>query len=161
MDEKNLMQLVEQTTFNVASVSKQMGLLASAVTNLKVDQKRLEDKVNTQCSEFKQFVEKYNENERIDADDQQEYVDAIKGRVSEILKSRGRRDLFGEFSKQCWNNAKTHSRMRGKGGFQTKKMYHREVVDYINAWEPYSYGTDGYIRHLDDLKKNKRRGALT
>ena len=158
MDEKNLMQLVEQTTFNIASVSEQLGLIASAVTNLKVDQKRLEDRVETQGNEFKQFVAKYNDNERIDADDQQEYVDAIKERVANILKGRDRDDLFGEFSKQCWNNAKSHSHMRGKGGFQTKKMYHREVIDYINAWEPYLYGVDGYIKHLDDLKESKRRG---
>lgn len=154
-NEFNLMDVVQQTAFNVAGISEQMGIIKSSVDNLKVNHARLEDRVNNNEIEFQQYREAARQKERVEAEEVKEYEDTITNRVTELLKDRGRFDLFGVFKRKCWCDAKRHSYMLGKSGVDTKKMFHQDVINYIGTWQPHGYGTDGYIEHIDSERSKK------
>ena len=151
-DNNELMEVVRQSALNIKSVSEQMGVIVTAVNDLKVRSAKLEDRVSNNEMAFDRFVEKQRMNERVEADERQEYADSIKGRVYRLLNEVNRLDLYGKFAAKCWNDCKSHSRMRGKTGFDTKKVDHNDVINFIGTWEPYSYGTMGYIEYLDSKK---------
>ena len=144
--------VVKQTAFNVAGMNEQMGLMKSAIDNLKIGHARLEDKVISNEDEFGRFKESLRQRERVEAEEVQEYDDAIRNRIGDMLGQRNRMDLYGAFARKCWIDSKRHSYMRGKSGVDTKRMYHNDVLNYIGTWEPYGYGVDGYIHHIDESR---------
>lgn len=155
-ENNELMEVVRQSAFNIKNISDQMGIITVAVNDLKIRSTRLEDRVNNNEESFNRYVEKQRMNERVEADERQEYADSIKGRVYRLLNEVNRLDLYGKFAAKCWNDCKSHSRMRGKHGCDTKKIDHKDVINFIGTWEPYSYGTMGYIEYLDSRKDGVR-----
>ena len=152
-DLNQVIEVVQKTAFNVAGISEQLGLCATRIGKNSAEILQVRNDLDDFKETYTRDREAARQRERVEAEEVQEYSDAISNRVSTLLRQRDRFDLYGSFCKRCWWDAKKHSALRGRGGIDTRKMFHLDVIAYINSWEPYGCGTEGYIRHLDSMPK--------
>ena len=152
MSAQDVQNALGQLALREATTKEQMGVLVEDMKSERIARLALDSRESSHYEEFLQYQEKQRQKERVDEAAAKEYGIAISNRITDLLSERNRFDLFGSFSKKCWIDAKKHSYMVGKHGMYTKQMYHTDVINYIGTWEPYGWGVDGYIEHLDSMK---------
>lgn len=150
MDTAKIEQLFGESARQLNEASTALGTLTARVTNLGVEHKKLADRENAHYQEFCDFREEQKENEYVSPAERQEIADAVQNRVTDILFSKGRMDIYGAFVRKAWSDAKRYGNVVGKGGVYTKRKHYKSAVEYIGTWIPYGYGIGGYIEHLDN-----------
>lgn len=150
MNTAKIEQLFGESARQIGENAAALGILQASVSNIRIEHKKLADRENAHYQEFCDFKEEQKENEYISPAECQEIATAIQNKVTDILFSKGRMDLYGKFAKKAWADAKKYSNVVGKGGVYTKRRHFAGVIDYIGVWQPYGYGSAGYIEHLDN-----------
>lgn len=164
MSEMNeLMEVVRQSAFNIQSVGEQMGLVAREVKDLKIQQLRLSEKMDTLDGR----LAKHERTERVSRTEQQTLRRAIHLRVNELLDIKFENGVVadesieddvkyrGGFISKCYHDARTYGRL-GTPYTETLRVDFSETLDYINAWIP-TNGVAGYKEYLDKRAEEKAR----
>lgn len=141
----------------VDSLVDGMGVLKNAVGDHEKHLMRHDEEISSMRSDFEAEKARNRNRERIEADEVNHITQAIKSRVKDLLDDSGRiGDMFGLFTAKCRIDAQRYSYYRGVNAVDTKRMYYRELLEYIGKWTPEGYGgVSGYISHIDE-KRRKR-----
>lgn len=162
-DIDGLKELMSLTARNVYAQSEQIGQLLGTVVELKQDFGSVKREISTikdDLGDVKQelTVTRFQAN-RIQS--------AIYNRVAELLKldfdggkvANGSIEMEeryrGGFISRCYTDARRKSKL-GTPYYATLRCDFKEVMEYIEAWEPeVKGGRDGYMQYLD-IRREKR-----
>lgn len=155
-----LMNVVKQTAFNVATISDQMGIITSEVKNLKLEQIRLADgldKVNSR-------MQKYEDNVRVTRHQAQNLRNTIHAKAATLLEIEYKdgiitteRGLYNDkyyrsgFISRLYVDARKQSRL-GTPYTETLQRDYEECLKFIADWNPPT-GVEGYKRYLDARRR--------
>lgn len=157
---QEMLDLQKQVGFNVASMSNALGVVATKVQEHDNRIATSENEINNLNKRIDDVNTRLNDSIKIDEEQMQTLTESINNRTRDLLAPRDRFDLFGRFTRQCWHESKKHSKVRGRGGSQTKKVYYNDCLNFIGNWEPMTFGgTDGYINHLDLIQSEKKNDS--
>lgn len=154
---EQLLTIAQQNTYSIQGLNSILTAHESRLSQVEVVQ-----------NEQAQRITAFEQNERIDRTDQRRMRNAVHARCYFLLdiKHEGGhvaresmsdyKEYFGAFTKKCYMDAKSHSRM-GDPYSETRKRDCEETMQYIESWQPeISYegmtGTKAYIKYLDDLR---------
>ena len=153
---EQLFAVAQQNTYSIQGLNNILTAHESRLSQIEVAQ-----------NEQAQRITAFEQNERIDRTDQRRMRNAVHARCYFLLgiKHEGGhvakesmsiyKGYFGAFTRKCYSDAKSHSRM-GDPFSETKKRHCEEAMQYIENWQPeISYegltGTKAYMKYLDDL----------
>lgn len=145
-DMQKLMNITGQTALNVDSMSKQLGIVASAVTTIRNDVDDLTGRMNI-----------LEQKEEITTEQASTINRAIRKRVGEIL-GNNEEDLARYrriFSASLYGDARKYAGL-GNTYPATKKENFQRVIDYVESWIP-SCGCSELKRKADDKAKARRK----
>lgn len=156
MNEMNeLMQVVRQSAFNIQSVSEQMGVVAREVKDLKLQQLRLSEKMDSLDTR----LQNHERTERVNRAESQNIRRSIHLRVNELLDIKFKDGVVAEesleddikyrggFISRCYHDARTYSKL-GTPYSETLSIDYLETMNYIGSWVPVC-GVTGYKEYLD------------
>lgn len=163
MSELNeLMQVVKQSAFNIQSVGEQMGIVATEVKSLKVQQLRMSE----QMDNLSDRMQGYEDRIRVSRSQAQTLRRAIHQRVIELLGIEyvegcvadwciaDDKKYRGGFISRLYHDAREYSRL-GTPYYETYNKDYLEVLEYINKWVPMR-GITGYKEYLDKRAEEAR-----
>lgn len=157
----NLLQIVEQTAFNVQGITKQMGIIATEIQNMQVEQRRFAEELGS----FRDRMQNYEDRVRVTRPQAQNIRQSIHARAAELLDIKyengvvARESLFADkyyrsgFISRCYSDARNQSRL-GTPYTETYQKDYRDVLDYIGSWIP-PMGVERYKKYLDDRRSAK------
>ena len=163
-DNNELMDIVKQTAFNIASVSEQMGILSSNVKDLKRDVIGIKQDIDDYKTKTDLRMQSYEDSVRVSRTQAQNIRNSIHARAAELLgivyKDGVITDKVGlyndkyyrsGFISRCYVDARKQSRL-GTPYTETLKRDYEEVLKFINEWDPPT-GKEGYKAYLDARRK--------
>lgn len=155
-----LMDVVKQTAFNVATISDQMGIITSEVKNLKIEQIRLADgldKVNSR-------MQRYEDNVRVTRHQAQNLRNSIHAKAATLLEIEykngiitNERGLYNDkyyrsgFISRLYVDARKQSHL-GTPYTETLQRDYEECLKFIADWNPPT-GVEGYKHYLDARRR--------
>lgn len=159
-----LQNIVNQTALNTRSISQQLGIIASAVTDLKAHAAQTDQKIEDMGNRMTGWEER----ERINRAQQRRLKRAVIERVNRVLgikvingavakeSQQIAKTYRSAFIRRCYIDAKNKSRM-GEPYYETTVRDYEDVMKYVESWVPeLSYdgytGTKAYIKYLNDLR---------
>ena len=159
-----LQNIVNQTALNTRSISQQLGIIASAVTDLKAHADQTDQKIEDMGNRMTGWEER----ERINRAQQRRMKHAVVERVNRILGIKVVNGVVAKeslkiaktyrsaFIRRCYIDAKNKSRM-GEPYYETTVRDYEDVMKYIESWVPEcSYdgytGTKAYIKYLNEMR---------
>ena len=159
-NEVTTLQQIQNAVGSLALSSKalaeSLGVMQTTIVDLGKRMMRSEEGISSLREDFEAEKARNRDRERIDADEVENITQAIKNRVTDLLKDVDRFDKFGSFTAKCRCDANRFSYYRGKNAVDTKRIYYRELLEYIGKWTPEGYGgVAGYINHLDSIQNRK------
>ena len=150
-----LMEIVKQTAFNIAGISEQMGILATEVKNIKLEQRKQAERI----AAVNDRMQNYEDRIRVGRPEAQNIRRAIHARVCDLLDIKYENGVVASdslyadkyyrsrFISRCYVDARKDSRL-GTPYYETYCRDYEEVLDYISRWEPPT-GTEGYKAYLE------------
>lgn len=158
VDMNQLLQITQNTAMSVSAQSKQMGLVLSTVNDLKEDVSSIKNEMAVLKQETTVTRAQAN---RIQS--------AIHARVNELLRiefeggrvadeSVGDEQRYrGGFISRCYTDSRKRSKL-GTPYYATLRCDFKEVMEYIEAWEPeVAGGINGYKRYLDIRREEREK----
>lgn len=138
------------------AVAESVGLIQKTITEHTKQIMGVKEDLSSFREDFEAEKARNRDRERIEADEVNNVTQAIKSRVTDLLTEANRFDVFGKFTAKCRCDAKRHSYYRGTNAVDTKRIYYRELLEYIGNWTPEGYGgVAGYLNHLDEFPKRR------
>lgn len=132
------------------AVAESVGVIQNTLTEHGRQIMGVKEDISSIREDFEAEKAKNRDRERIEADEVNNVTQAIKSRVADLLSEVDRLDMFGKFTSKCRCDAKRHSYYRGTNAVDTKRIYYRELLEYIGNWTPEGFGgVAGYLNHLD------------
>lgn len=150
-----VMAVVKQSAFNIQTVSEQMGIIANEVKNMKVEQLRISEKVNTMADR----MQNYEDRLRVNRAGAQNIRRSIHMRAAELLGIEfidghvadwcvdTDKKYRGKFIQRLYSDAREQSKL-GTPYYETYQRDYAEVLEFISTWVPTS-GVTGYKEYLD------------
>lgn len=125
-DMQQLMNITGQTAMNLNNMSKQLGVVASAVNSLT-------DDVNT----IKDDIFQLKMNEEITTTQQEKIIELARKRVLEIIGDDALevKKYFKIFIQRLYKDTRQNAGLGSKIA-RTKKCDYQRCIDYIEAWIP-------------------------
>ena len=145
-DMQQLMNITGQTALNINNMSKQLGIVASAVDTIRTDVDDLTGRMNI-----------LEQKEEITTEQASTINRAIRKRVGDIL-GNNEEDLAKYrriFSASLYGDARKYAGL-GNTYPATKKENFQRVIDYVESWIP-SCGCSELKRKADDKAKARRK----
>lgn len=146
-DMQQLINITGQTAMNINNMSKQLGIVASAVDNIRSDVDGLTDR-----------MDRLEQKEEITTEQAATINRTVRKRVGDIL-GNNENDLAKYrriFSASLYCDARKYAGL-GNTYPATKKENFQRVIDYIEAWIP-SCGCSE-LKNKADIKAEARRKA--
>lgn len=146
-DMQQLMNITGQTAMNINNMSKQLGIVASAVDTIRTDVDGLTGR-----------MDRLEQKEEITTEQAATINRAIRKRVGDIL-GNDEEDLAKYrriFSASLYGDARKCAGL-GNTYPATKKENFQRVIDYVEAWIPSCGCTE--LKKRADVKANARRKA--
>ena len=125
-DMQQLMNITGQTAMNLNNMSKQLGVVASAVNSLTDD-----------VSTIKDDIFQLKMNEEITTTQQETIIELARKRVLEIIgdDSLEVKKYFKIFIQRLYKDTRQNAGLGSKIA-RTKKCDYQRCIDYIEAWIP-------------------------
>lgn len=159
-----LQNIVNQTAINTHSISKQLGIIASAVTDLKAHAAQTDQKF----SDIDSRMTGWEQRERVTPSEANRIKAAVKAKCYSLLGIEHEggviaeedipiyKQYFGKFCRRCYLDARNKSRL-GTPYYDTRKQDLNDVMTYISNWEPEvqfdgKVGTEAYKSYLDEMR---------
>lgn len=146
-DMQQLMNITGQTAMNINNMSRQLGIVASAVDNIRTDVDGLTGR-----------MDRLEQKEEITTEQAATINRAVRKRVGEIL-GNNEEDLVKYrriFSARLYGDARKCAGL-GNTYPATKKENFQRVIDYIEAWIPSCGCVE--LKKKADLQAEARRNA--
>lgn len=126
IDLKQIENIVGQTAMNVNGISKQMGIIATAVDSMRTDIGGLKDRMD--------YLEL---NEEITTTQQETIIELARKRVLEIIGDDPLevKKYFKIFIQRLYKDTRQNAGLGSKIA-RTKKCDYQRCIDYIEAWIP-------------------------
>ena len=126
VDLKQIENIVGQTAMNVNGISKQMGIIATAVDSMRTDIGGLKDRMD--------YLEL---NEEITTTQQETIIELARKRVLEIIGDDPLevKKYFKIFIQRLYKDTRQNAGLGSKIA-RTKKCDYQRCIDYIEAWIP-------------------------
>ena len=126
IDLKQIESIVGQTAMNVNGISKQMGIIATAVDSMRTDIGGLKDRMD--------YLEL---NEEITTTQQETIIELARKRVLEIIGNDPLevKKYFKIFIQRLYKDTRQNAGLGSKIA-RTKKCDYQRCIDYIEAWIP-------------------------
>lgn len=126
IDLKQIENIVGQTAMNVNGISKQMGIIATAVDSMRTDIGGLKDRTD--------YLEL---NEEITTTQQETIIELARKRVLEIIGDDPLevKKYFKIFIQRLYKDTRQNAGLGSKIA-RTKKCDYQRCIDYIEAWIP-------------------------
>ena len=126
IDLKQIENIVGQTAMNVNGISKQMGIIATAVDSMRTDIGGLKDRMD--------YLEL---NEEITTTQQETIIELARKRVLEIIGDDPLevKKYFIIFIQRLYKDTRQNAGLGSKIA-RTKKCDYQRCIDYIEAWIP-------------------------
>lgn len=156
----DLYKITQQTAFNVAGISEQIGIICTELQKVKNEQRRQAEKIN----QIGDRMENYESRIRVDRSDADKIRQSIHARVRELLGIEYENGIVKEnclfadkylrpgFISRCYTDARRESRL-GTPYYETYQRDLAEVLRFIATWQPPT-GTEGYTTYLLNRKKS-------
>lgn len=125
-DLDKIMNIVGLTSMNVKNLSDQMGVVTTAVKDLKDD-----------VSNIAMRMDNIEQNEEITTTQEANIVTAAKRRVCEIVGSTPEEynKYYRIFIQNLYKDARRYASL-GSSISRTRKRDYQRCIDYIDAWDP-------------------------
>lgn len=151
MTAEQLQNALGRLALSSNAIAESVGVIQNTLTEHGRQIMGVKEDVSSIREDFEAEKARNRDRERIEADEVNHITQAIKSRVSDLLSDSGRiDDMFGKFTAKCRCDAKRHSYYRGVNAVDTKRMYYKELLEYIGNWTPEGFGgVAGYLNHLD------------
>lgn len=160
-----LQNIVNQTAINTRSISQQLGIIASAVTDLKAHADQTDQKIEDMGNRMTGWEQR----ERVTPSEANRIKTAVKAKCYSLLGIEHEggviseediqiyKQYFGKFCSRCYTDARNKSRL-GTPYYDTRKQDFEETMKYIENWEPeVSFGgftgTVAYKMYLNSLQE--------
>lgn len=155
MTVEQLQNALGRLALNSNTIAESVGLMQNTLVEHHKAIMGVKEDISSMREDFEAEKARNRDRERIEADEVNNVTQAIKSRVRDLLSDVDRFDKFGSFTSKCRHDAKRHSYYRGTNAVDTKRMYYKELLEYIGNWTPEGFGgVAGYLNHLDrDCKK--------
>lgn len=126
IDLKQIENIVGQTAMNVNGISKQMGIIATAVDSMRTDIGGLKDRMD--------YLEL---NEEITTTQQETIIELARKRVLEIIGDDPLevKKYFKIFIQRLYKDTRQNAGLGSKIA-RTKKCDYQRCIDYIESWIP-------------------------
>lgn len=123
---QQILNITGRTALNVERMNNQLGIIASAVTNLTDDM----DVVKNDIFQLKQ-------NEEITTTQQESIIETAKKRIAEIIGDDplDRQKYFRIFIQRLYSDTRKNAGLGSKIA-RTRKGDFQRCIDYIEAWNP-------------------------
>ena len=157
MTAEQLQNALGRLALSSNAVAESVGLIQNTLTEHNREIMRVKEDISSIKEDFETEKARARDRERIEADEVNHVTQAIKSRVKDLLDDSGRiGDMFGLFTAKCRADAQRYSYYRGRNAVDTKRMYYRELLEYIGKWTPEGYGgVSGYISHIDEARRKR------
>lgn len=145
-DMQQLMNITGQTALNINNMSKQLGIVASAIDTIRTDVDGLTGR-----------MDRLEQKEEITTEQASTINRSIRKRVGDIL-GNNEEDLAKYrriFSASLYGDARKYAGL-GNTYPATKKENFQRVIDYVESWIP-SCGCSELKRKADDKAKARRK----
>lgn len=146
-DLQQLMNITGQTALNINHMSKQMGIMATAVDNMRTDLDGLTGR-----------MDRLEQKEEISTAQKEAMKRALYKRCYEITGEDPLeiKKYFGSLVARCWSDAKKEAGV-GARYEETKKENFQRAIDFFERWSP----KEGCANFKDavDIKAEARRKA--
>ena len=163
-EDNELMTVVKQTAFNVASISEQMGILNNAVKELKLEQIKQAEQFESFRSRTEDRMQSYEDKLPVTRMQAQNLRNSIHARAALLLDIHYKDGIIedeiglyndkyyrGGFISRLYSDARKQSRL-GTPYYATYARDVEEVLDFINEWIPPA-GVEGFKRYLDARRR--------
>lgn len=160
----DLYKITQQTAFNVAGISEQMGILTTDVRNLKKELVEMKQQTEDRFTEHEVRMASYEDRIRLTRPQANNVRQSIHARVRELLGIEYENGIVKEnclfadkylrpgFISRCYTDARRESKL-GTPYSETYQRDYSEVLHFIATWEPPT-GTEGYTAYLLNRKKS-------
>ncbi len=150
MTAEQLQNALGRLALSTNTVAESVGVIQKTITEHTRQIMSVKEDVSSIREDLEAEKARARDRERIEADEVNNVTQAIKSRVADLLSEVDRLDMFGKFTAKCRCDAKRHSYYRGTNAVDTKRIYYRELLEYIGKWTPEGFGgVAGYLNHLD------------
>lgn len=167
LSNSDIKEMLQITAMNQKSISEQMGIVTSAVKEIRGNVADVKNEINV----LNERMQGYEDRIRIDRNQARRLRNAIHARCNDLLGivyENGvvtQESLFadkhykGGFIGRCYKDARDHSEL-GTPYTETYVKDYDEVMRYVSAWEPeMAYagisGVAGYKLYLDERRRVK------
>ena len=150
MTAEQLQNALGRLALSSNAIAESVGVIQNTLTEHGRQIMGVKEDISSIREDFEAEKARARDRERIEADEVNNVTQAIKSRVADLLSEVDRMDRFGRFTAKCRCDAKRHSYYRGVNAVDTKRMYYKELLEYIGNWTPEGFGgVAGYLNHLD------------
>ena len=150
MTAEQLQNALGRLALSSNAIAESVGVIQNTLVEHNREIMGVKEYLSSFREDFEAEKARNRDRERIEADEVNNVTQAIKSRVADLLSEVDRLDMFGKFTSKCRCDAKRHSYYRGVNAVDTKRMYYKELLEYIGNWTPEGFGgVAGYLNHLD------------
>lgn len=153
-DFNKFLNTVNQMAVTAQTTSEQMGIVTTMVKDHEIRIRNNENDYSGLRNDFETYKTQQSEKEFISPDKVQNIRQVMTNRVADLLKSHNiSHDYWQPFMRKAWTDAKSKANVVGKAGVYTKEMHYEDAINYIGRWIPEGYGVEGYVEHLNIVRK--------
>lgn len=161
----DLMEIVEKTAFNVATISEQIGMVATEVRALKLENMKIKEEMSSGFQKIGNRIRSYEDRIRVTRQQAQNIRNAIHQRAAVLLNIYYKDGTVADeclyadkhyrsgFIFRIYVDARNQSRL-GTPYYETYQKDVEEVLNYINSWIPPT-GVEGYKAYLDKRREER------
>ena len=156
----DFVELSKQNTLAIAGLTDNLSWVVPSIKENNIKIKTIENDISTLKNDLDTYKQLQALKEYIEPEEKENLNDVMNNRVIDLLNDHSFEPstynyFFGNFKKKFWRDIKKEANVCGCAGVYTKKMHYSYAIEYAGTWTPRGYGVDGYIEHLNLLRRRR------